>query len=105
MACTSFEQKLLNLNVDVSELNQQQVRLIKSINSLLTHIMSTDDEEEYFESSSELMRIVAMAVKKSNFSTELQKKSEIPYGQQALEFCVDILSDQVYGDDVVKYDN
>ena len=105
MACTSFEQKLLNLNVDVSELNQQQVRLIKSINSLLTHIMSTDDEDEYFESSSELMRIVAMAVKKSNFSTEFQKKASIPYGQQALEYCVDILSDQVYGDDVVKYDN
>ena len=69
---------------------------------MLAHVMQTNDEEEYFDGSSELLRLVATAVKKAQFS---QNNSEIKYDQQALEYCVDILSDQVYTDDVVQYDN
>jgi hypothetical protein len=96
---------VLNIEVDSLEMTEQHKRLIKSINSLLTHVITTDDESEYFESSSELMRLVATAIKKSNFAAEYGENADIPYGNQALEFCVDRLSDQVYEDDVVKYDN
>lgn len=93
----------LNLEISTEDLSEHQVRLIKTINSLLGHILTTEEEDEYFESSSELLRVVATAIKKANFSEENQKPIE--YGQQALEFCVDILNDQIYDGDLIKYDN
>ena len=41
--------KTLKLEIDTTDLNEQQVRLIKSVHSLLTHIMSAEFEDEYFE--------------------------------------------------------
>jgi hypothetical protein len=96
---------VLKIEVDSLEMSEQQMRLVKSINSLLSHVMTTDDESEYFNSSSELMRLVATAIKKSNFADGYGENADIPYGNQVLEFCVDKLSDQVYEDDVMKYDN
>jgi hypothetical protein len=93
----------LTLDIHTEDLSKQQVRLVKTINTLLAHVLTTDQEDEYFESSSELLRVVATAIKKSNFSEENQKPIE--YGQQALEFCVDILNDQIYEGDLIKYDN
>jgi hypothetical protein len=98
----SASTKKITLEVETEELNPQQIRLIKSINSMLTHILTTDDEEEYFDSSSELLRLVATSIKKANFCAN---DGKIEYSQQALEFCVDTLSDQVYEDDLIKYDN
>lgn len=90
------------LEIDCSHLGDQQKRLVKSINSLLQHVLTTKNEADYFESSSELMRLLATAIKKSNFNQDNQK---IPFDQQVLEFCVDTLSDQVYNDEVEQYDN
>lgn len=95
------EQKM-TLEIDTTGLNERQIRLVKSVNSLLTHIMSAEFEDEYFDSSSELFRIIATAIKTSNFN---KKNSDIPYDQQVLEFCSDILADQVYQDEVIQYDN
>jgi len=92
----------LNLEIDTTGMNDQQIRLIKSANSLLTHIMSAEFEDEYFDASAELFRVIANAVKTSNFNN---KKSEIAYDQQVLEYCSDILADQVYQDEVIQYDN
>jgi hypothetical protein len=94
--------KVNKLEVKTEDLNPQQIRLLKSINSMLTHIMTTKEEDEYFDGSSELLRLVASAVKKANFC---KTDNEIEYGQQALEFCVDTLSDQVYEENLIKYDN
>lgn len=93
----------MNIEVQTDDLKQHQIRLIKTINTLLGHVLTTDQEDEYFESSSELLRIVATAIKKSNFSEA--NEHPIEYGQQALEYCVDILNDQVYEGDLIKYDN
>ncbi len=92
----------MTIDMNTDDLSEQQKRLLKSINMMLVHTMTTDEEDEYFDGSSELLRLVASAIKKANFSN---KETEIAYDQQALEYCVDILSDQVYGDDLVKYDN
>jgi hypothetical protein len=90
------------LEVDCSHLGEQQKRLVKGINSLLQHVLTTKNEDEYFELSSELMRLLATAIKKSNFNQEDQA---IDYDRQVLEFCVDTLSDQVYGNEVEQFDN
>lgn len=95
--------KSLKLNIETDGLSKHQIRLIKTINALLGHVLTTDQEDEYFESSSELLRVVATAIKKSNFSLEHQEPIE--YGQQALEFCVDILNDQIYEGDLIRHDN
>lgn len=100
-----MSEKKLNLELDVTELNNEQIRLIKSISTMLTHIMSTEHEDEYFDHSSELMTLVANAVKKANFSADFEQTSKIEYGRQALEFCVDHLADQIYQDNVARYDN
>ena len=97
------ESKTLHLKINTEELSDHQIRLTKTINNLLNHVLTTDEEREYFTSSSELLRLVATAIKKSTFSEENQKPIE--YGQQALEYCVDILSDQIYEGELVKYDN
>ena len=99
MSCSP---KKKSLEIKIEDLNPQQVRLLKSINSMLTHIMTTKEEDEYFDGSSELLRLVASAIKKANFS---KTDENIKYGQQALEFCVDTLTDQVYEENVIKYDN
>lgn len=90
------------IKVDLQGLNPKQVMLLKRINSLLLHIMSTHNEEDYFESSSNLMRFVATAIKSSNFN---ENSHDIEHDQQVLEFCVDILADQVYTKSVEHLDN
>ncbi len=105
MATTHLEQKSIKVEFDTTELNSSQIRLIKSICSMLNHTVTTDDESEYFDGSAELMRMVASAVKQANFTTEWNENQEIPYAQQALEFCVDSIADQMYSDDIIKHDN
>jgi hypothetical protein len=102
MSESKILQTPLKLEIDTEEMNNQQVRLIKTINTMLAHVLTTEEEDEYFDSSSELLRLVASAVKKANFS---KNDSGIEYSQQALEFCVDTLSNQIYEDDLIKYDN
>jgi hypothetical protein len=105
MATTQLEQKSVKFEFDTTELNSSQIRLIKSICSMLNHTLTTDDEGEYFDGCTDLMRMVASAVKQSNFTTEWNENKNIPYAQQALEFCVDTIADQMYSDDIVKHDN
>lgn len=106
MASNFLETKNLVLKLDVSELNSQQIRLIKSINSMLSHVMTTDDEGEYFDASSELMRMVASAVKQANFTTELvTQDTRIPYADQAIEFSIDNLAECLLGNKIIRHDN
>lgn len=84
-------------------LTAEQDRLVKSVKAMLVHAIKTDSETDFFETSSELFRLVATAIKRSDFVNE--NKSAIAYDKQVLEFCIDILADQVSDNDVVKYDN
>ena len=105
MATSKLEQKSLNIKFDTTELNSSQIRLIKSICSMLNHVLTTDDECDYFDGSADLMKMVAGAVKQANFSTEWQANTDIPYAEQALEFCMDMVADQMHGDDIIRHDN
>ncbi len=96
----------LNLEFDTSEMSATQVRLIKTLTAALANVMVTEDECEYFEQSSEILRLCASIVQESNFSTiSAANKSSIPYGEQALEFALDNLTEQMAMAKVVKYDN
>ena len=58
----------LQIDFDRTDLKEHQVRVIKTINTLLTQLIATDSEEEFFEATSEIMRNIACAVKQSNFT-------------------------------------
>lgn len=95
----------LHIALDAQELNSQQKRLIKSVTTLLAHVMTTDDEGDYFDSSSELMKLIAGAIKQANFTSIWRENTEIPYATQALEFCLDNLTEEMQSEDLIRYDN
>lgn len=105
MSMKYLEQKSMKVEFDTTELNAQQIRLLKGICSMLNHVLTTDDEGEYFDGSSELMRMVASVVKQSNFTTFWSENSNIPYAEQALEFCIDTVADQMNSNGITKHDN
>ncbi len=100
---TSKKEKLY-IEIDATELSAAQMRALKTLNMLLNHNLTTESEGEFFDSSAEIMRVCASLIKQANFVSEMDK-SEIPYAQQALEFSMDVLQDQVSSSKVINYDN
>lgn len=95
-------EKELVIKLSTEELSDKQVRLVKTINSLLTHVLTADEEGEYFEASAALLKQVATAVNQSNFSTA---HKNMDYGTQAVEFAVDTLSESLEGTSLISIDN
>ena len=95
---------LINFIIDTSDLNPSQVRLIRTMNSLLLGVITTDSEAHFFDDSAELMRICASLIKQSNFASSLVE-NDIPYADQALEYSVDVLQEQISSSKVVTHDN
>lgn len=104
-AQTSPKDRMITLEIDGSELTPHQLRLIRSLNTMLAHVMQTDNEEEYFEGSAEFMRMCAALIKQARFTEHLKDQSNIPYAQQALEYSMDVLQEYVTASKVVTYDN
>ncbi|MCK5882976.1 MAG: hypothetical protein KAG61_04750 [Bacteriovoracaceae bacterium] len=95
----------INIQLDTGELTAAQVRLIKSLNSTLAHVITTEDESEFFDGSAECIRICASLIKQSYFSTELKDNDNIPYADQAIEYSMDALQESITDSKVVTYDN
>lgn len=102
---TSVKENKIKIEIDGSELTPNQVRLIRSINTMLAHVLTTENEEEYFEGSAEFMRMCASLIKQAHFSNQLRDAQNIPYAQQALEYSMDVLQEYVINSKVVTYDN
>jgi predicted O-linked N-acetylglucosamine transferase (SPINDLY family) len=100
---TAKKEKLY-IEIDATELSAAQIRAIKTLNMLLNHTITTDSEGEFFDSSAEAMRVCASIIKQANFVNDMAD-SEIPYAQQALEFSLDILAEQMSTSKVINYDN
>lgn len=94
--------KELVIKINVEELTSTQVRLLKSVTSLLTLVLASEEESEYFETSSELMRKVAETIKHADFAN---KNKAMAYGDQAVEFAVDFLNDSMDGSKIQNIDN
>lgn len=99
------DSKQLHIKLDVEELSPSQVRLIKTINTLLVQVLTAPDEAEFFDGSSEFMRTCAGAIKQSNFTETLKGKDGIPYADQALEFSLDSISDDIQNSKLINFDN
>lgn len=102
---TTQKAPTLKIEFDASELSAQQIRLIKSITSMLEHVLTTENEEEYFEGSAEFMRMCASLIKQAKFTEQLKSPDNIPYAQQALEYSMDVLNEYITNSKVVTYDN
>lgn len=92
------------VELDTTEMNASQVRQIKTLIALLNHVMTTDEESEYFDGAAEAVRMCASLIKQANF-IEVMKDSKIPYADQVIEFSVDILQEHMENSKVVTYDN
>ena len=95
------EQELV-IKLNVEEMTPTQVRLLKNITSLLTNVVSADEEAEFFDTSSELFKKVAELVKHSHFA---ETNRNINYGEQAVEFSIDNLNETLDGNSLHNIDN
>lgn len=91
------------INFDESRLTPAQVRLIKTLNALLLHNMTTPNEAEFFETCAEMMKVCAGMINQASFSTGAP--GDIPYAKQAIEYSIDVLQEQVDDDKVTRLDN
>jgi hypothetical protein len=97
-------QTKLTFEIDTASLGPAQVRLIKSLVATLSNVITTDVEADYFDGSAEFLRLAASLIQEAKFSNK-GEATGIPYGTQALEYCVDSLTDHISSSKVVKYDN
>ena len=105
MIGTKKQKNKMIIEIDTETLNPAQIRLLKSLNAVLTHVMKAEDEAEYFDGSAELMRLCASLIQQSKFPVMLENHGEIAYADQALEFSVDVLQDYIGESNIVTYDN
>lgn len=95
------EQELL-IKLNIEDMSPTQVRLLKSITTLLSTVVSADEEGEYFDTSSELFKKVAELVKHAQFA---DKNRNINYGEQAVEYSIDNLNETLASNGVHNMDN
>jgi hypothetical protein len=100
-----LNKKKINLELDATELTPEQIRLVKTLNSMLVHVLTTDEESEFFDGSAEFMKTAAKLIKQAHFTTDLVDVDNIPYAEQALEYSMDILQEQICGAKYMSYDN
>jgi len=91
MTAHATGRNVLNLKIEADELSESQVRLIKSINSLLVYNMTIDEEAEYFESSAQLLNLISLAIRESNFLQDHNKSDKKNLGNQAIEYALESL--------------
>jgi len=98
------KQNKIIVEIETNDLSPANVRLMKSLNTLLYQLLTTAEEPEFFKGAAEALRTCASLIQQSKF-TELHSSSDIPYAQQALEYSMDILQEQLVNAKVVRYDN
>ena len=84
----------LNIKLNTEDLSPTQVRLIKTMNALLAHVLTADDESEYFDASAEFLRKAAEVIKHAQFANE---NTHMNYGNQAVEFAIDFINEHLNG--------
>lgn len=94
--------KELNIKLNVEEMTPTQIRLLKTVTTLLSSVLSSDEESEYFELSSELLKKTAELIKHSDFAN---MNKDMSYGDQAVEFAVDFLNESLDQNRIHNIDN
>ena len=94
--------KELLIKMNVEEMSSVQVRLVKSLNYLMAHVLTAEDESEYFEASAELMKKAVELIKHADFA---KNNKNMDYAEQAVEFSVDFLNESMNGNNGGSCDN
>lgn len=102
MQSLSQKNKELQLKLDTEGLSVTQVRLVKNIHALLAHVLVSEEESEYFETSAALLKKTAELIKEANFSAQ---NKQMAYGDQAVEFAVDYLNEAIEDNKIANLDN
>ena len=61
----------------------------------MLHVLKSEDEDQYFEGSAELMRMCSALVSQAHFNESTKNVTTIPYAQQALEYAMDIVQEYI----------
>ena len=93
------------LEIDIKGWGEAQIRLVKSLNTLLKSVAASQNEVEFFEASAEALRACASLIKQSQFPENEGLSGGIPYAEQALEYSIDTLQEYVSSSKVVRYDH
>ena len=104
MGKTTFKKSTTMIELDTHGLNPQTIRQLKSFINMITHVLTTDNEGEYFDGSAEAIRLCASLIKQARFVDEASFKSSIPYEEQALEYSLDVLAEHIAKSKVISYD-
>lgn len=104
MAISNVKNEKVFIEVETTELSSAHLRILKTLNKMLTHVLTTDDEGEYFDGSAEAMRLCASLIKQARF-IEDARNGKIPYAEQALEYSIDVLQEHMSSSKVINYDN
>ncbi len=104
MAVSKTHKDKITIEIDTTEMTPAQVRLIKSLNHMLVHVIRAEEEGEFFDGSAEFMRMCAAIIKQAKFPDTWASDS-IPYADQALEYSMDIVQEFMSNSNVVTYDN
>jgi hypothetical protein len=94
--------KEIVIKINTEDLNATQIRLLKTINALLAHAITAEEEAEYFETSAELLKKCAEVIKHSNFA---DKNPSMAYGDQAVEFALDFINEFMDANKIHNIDN
>jgi hypothetical protein len=94
--------KEILLKINAEELTPTQVRLLKSVTSLLSQVLTAEDETEYFDMSADLMKKVAETIKHADFA---EKNKSMAYGTQAVEFAIDFINETLDQNKLHNIDN
>ena len=98
-------EQIVTIDVDAEGLSPAQLRLVKSLHSVLVHVLKAEDEDEFFDGSAEFMRWCASIIKQAKFPEQLENQGDIAYADQASEFSMGILQDYIGEENIVTYDN
>jgi len=93
----------LTLKIETHDLTPMQVRLLKHAHTLLVHVVTAEDEAEYFEASAQLLKQAVQLIKHSNFPET--NSDGIAYGEQAIEYAVEELTEALSEARHINIDN
>ena len=94
--------QVISIDIDTTGMEPAQIRLLRSLNSMISFLLKADNESDYFDASAEAITLCASIIKQAHLPNE---NNQIEYANQALEYSIDILGDRIHNSKIIQYDN
>ena len=98
------QKKKTSLELDVTGLKPNHIRLFKTLHNSLVTLLKTCDEREYFDASAESLRLCSALIQQAGFLEMVSEDKDIPYSEQVLEFSMEALQESISNAKVMTYD-